>query len=293
MSLSNPRVIYGVHSVTPYNRDTGEFYGTAKVVGDASISMQGDLVELNGGSSKFPWAIEDSLIKSELSMKIREYPDFLFQIFLGKAPTENTADTAGTPSTAVNKKGTSVIAATGLASVTVKTAAKTDLKFGKYVIKAVDTTHVDVYFSSDADIGRGTVASFQNDLLKVTATPLLISTGATVDLPSFGLTLTGGATATAFVAGDTATFEVLPPSSKSMQVTVGSITATYPEFGCIIMAQKRGNQEMFEIDAFRCKGIGFPIGFKENSFSEADLKVKAFYDSVQDGVFRLRHISPS
>ena len=93
--------------------------------------------------------------------------------------------------------------------------------------------------------------------------------------------------------GDTATFEVRPPNSKSMTVRIGSTQDEFPEFGAIVMAQKRGNQEMFEIDCFRCKGIGMPLGFEMAAFAEAEIKVKAFFDSEKNGVFDLRHVSPS
>jgi hypothetical protein len=291
--LSNPRVIFGVHSVTPYNRTSGLPYGTARVVGEASLGLTGDLQKLFGGSSRFPWAIEDGVINTELALKLKEYPNFLFELFLGKAPTDTAADSAGTVSALVNKLGTSIVAATGLASIAVKSAAKADLKFTKYVIKAVDATHIDIYAMSNVDFSRGTDALFQDDLLKITATPLAITTGAAVDIPNFGLTVTGGASATAFVSGDTATFEVKPISSKTTEVTVGGTSDVFPEMGMIIVAQQSGTQEMVELDVFRCKGIGLPLAFAEKKFSEPEIKVEAYYDSVKNGVFSMRHIIPA
>lgn len=295
MSMSDPRVIFGVHSVTAYSRTDGLPYGPQlRVLEGSSISMAGDVVELFGGSNKFSWAAEDGQIKAEMDLKADEFPDYLFELFLGKAPTSvTTPDTAGTLSTAANKKGTSVMAATGLTSVTIKSASKADLKFGKYVLKAVDTTHLDVYLLSDIDIGRGNPATIQNDMMKITATPLAISTGAAVDVPNCGLTLTGGASATAFIAGDTATFEVLPLSNSSMSVVIGASDTIFPEFGALALAQKRGNQEMFEVDCYRCKGAGMPLSFARNAFAKNDVKIKLLYDSVLNGVMKARHIAPS
>jgi hypothetical protein len=295
MAMSDPRTIFGVHGVTAYGRTDGLPYGPMlRVLEGSSISMSSDLIELMGGSSKFSWAAEDGQIKAEMDLKADEFPDYMFQLFLGKAPTAvNTPDTSGTITSGTNKKGTSVIAATGLVGVTIKTAAKTDLKFGKYVIKAVDTTHVDVYLLSDVDIARGNAGTVQDDFMKITASTLSISTGATVDIPNFGLTLTGGASATAFTAGDTATFEVLPPATKSMSVVIGGQASSFPEFGSLALAQKRGNQEMFEIDCYRCKAAGFPLDLAKTAWAKAAVKIKLLYDSSLDGVFKIRHISPS
>lgn len=292
MALSEPRNIFGVHSVSPYSRTTGEFYGILKVLGGSSISLTGETIDLMGGSSKYAWASEDGPITAEMSLKVKEYPDFLFELFLGKAPTANAAEASGNASAVANKKG-SVVAATGItASLTVGTAA--DLKFGKYVVKVVSATTVDVYFSSDADIARGTNGTYQNDLLKITATALTVVSGMPVAIPNFGLSLNGGAGVIGMTTGDTATFEIRPVNSKSMTVSIGSSSdSTFPEFGALVYAQKRGNQELTEIDALRCKGIGLPIGFEENAWSEAEIKAKLLYDSTQDAVFKFRNVSPA
>lgn len=294
MALSDPRIIFGVHSVSPYSRTTGEFYGILRVLGGSSLSLSGELLKLNGGSNKFPWAVEDGNITAEMSLKIKEYPDFLFELFLGKAPTAAGADTAGTVSAVTDKYGTSVVASTGLASVSViPSTGAADLKFGKYLVKAVSATTIDVYASTNIDFARGTDADYESDLLKVTSSPLTITTGGNTDLASFGLRFVGGAGAIAFVSGDTATFEVKPPSSKSMSVLIGENSAVFPEFGAILMAKKRGNLEMFEVDAFRCKAVGLPIGFEENAFSEAEVKAEVFYDSAKNGIMSVRSILPS
>jgi hypothetical protein len=294
MALSNPRAIYGVHSVTPYNRSTGLPYGTAKVVGEASVNMSGELNKLMGGASRFPWAVEDGAISSEISLKLKELPNWMFELFAGKAPTTANSDSSGTVSTLTNKYGTSVMnSSTGIASVTVKAAEKADLKFTKYVVKAVSSTTVDVYAMTDEDFNRGVDKTFVNDALKITSSALTITASTAVEIPDFGLELTGGSGTIGMTTGDTATFEVLPPSSESTSVTVGGSSDSYPEFGLILMAQQRSNGEMFEIDVFRAKGIGLPIAFSEKAWSEAEIKLEAFFDSAQGGVFKMRHIIPS
>ncbi|OFZ54975.1 MAG: hypothetical protein A2428_03115 [Bdellovibrionales bacterium RIFOXYC1_FULL_54_43] len=291
--LSNPRIFYGVYSVTPYSRTTGEPYSTAKVVGEAAVALSGETNKLFGGASKFPYAIEDGPINSDISLKLKEYPDFLFELFLGKKPTTAAVDAAGAVTAITNVKGVSVVAATGIASATVKAASKTDLKFTKYIVKATDATHVDVYAMSDIDFARGTDKAFENDALKITAAPLAIAQGVPTEIPGFGLELTGGAGIIALVAGDTAVFEVKPPSTSSMSVRIGGAADLYPEFGLILMAQQRSNGEMCEMDIFRAKGIGLPISFAEKAYSEAEIKVQAFYDAAKSGVFDLRWIQTS
>lgn len=295
MGLSDPRALFGVHSFSPYSRTTGEFYGTVKVLKSSSLKLEGELIELMGGSSKYSWATEDGAISSEMSLKFAQYEDFLFQLFLGSTPTANTAEATGNVSTLTNKKGTSLKdATTGVASVSALSGSEADLKFGKYVIKVVSPTTVDVYLSSDADIGRGSDAAYQNDALKITASPLTIVSGADTNVPNTGLKLTGGSGTIGMTAGDTATFEVRPVNSGSMTVTLGSVAnQIFPEFGAIVMAQKRGNQEMFEIDVYRAKGAGMPINFDYNAFSEAEVKVKLIYDSVKDGIAGIRTVKPA
>ena len=58
------------------------------------------------------------------------------------------------------------------------------------------------------------------------------------------------------------------------------------------MAQQRGSAEMFEIDLYRVKAAGLPIGFTTNEWSNAEVTAQAFYDSTRNGVFSMRHVSP-
>lgn len=295
MGLSNPRINFGVHSLTPYNRSTGEFYGILKVLGGSSLQLTGELIKLNGGSLKYPWAIEEGYTTAELAIKPKEYPDFLFELFLGKAPTlTDTPDTDGTFTTPENKTGTSVIdASTGIASVEViPSTGAPNLKFGKYVVKAASSTTVDVYASTDVDFNRGSNHEFSNDLLLV-ATGLTITASTPTTIAALGFQFTGGSGTIGMTTGDTAVFELVPPFTKKMEVTIGGTSDTFPEFGAIIMAKQRSNQEMFEIDAFRCKASGMPLGFEANTFAEGEIKAELFYDSSKNGIFKARHVTPS
>lgn len=291
MALSDPRGIYGVHSVTPYRRDTGAFYGTLKVLDSSSLSVEGELNELTGGSSKFPWAVETGALKVEMSLKINQFEDFLFEVFLGIAPTVTAAEASGAVSALVSKVTGLLSATVGVATVGLKSGKTADVKFSKYLVKAASATTVDVYAASDIDFARGTAADFQNDALKITVTPLTIVTGAPVEIPGTGLELTGGSGTIAMTVGSTATFESRPKNLGVSTVRVGGLAnQTTPEFGAIILAQKRSNGEMTELDCFRCLGSGMPIGFEKNSWAGAEIKVKAFFDASKNGVFDFRYV---
>jgi hypothetical protein len=285
--------------MSPYNRTTGKFYGELRVLENSSVGLTGELISLQGGSNKFDWSTEVGSMTAEMSLSFSEYPDFVFELFAGNAPTANSAEASGSVTTLTDKKGTVVNATTGIASVVVKSGSESDLKFGKYVVEVISATTVDVYYSSDADIGRGTNGEYQNDILKITASALTIpDSSATVTIPGFGLDLTGGSGTvdleTAGAVGDTATFEVRPPNNGSMDVTIGKrADQNFPEFGAIIMAAKQSTGEMFEIDALRCKAAGLPLGMARNTYSPAEVTVKLMYDSVADGVFKIRHVEPT
>lgn len=294
MSFSTGRKIYGIHSVTPYNRTTGEFYGMLKVLNGSSLSLSGELVELRGGSNKYPWAVEEGAITSEMSLKASEYPDFIFTLFLGKAPTINSAEATGYVSAEENKQGTSVIQATTGLTIAAKSGSESDLKFGHYVVKAVSATSVDVFISSDIDLSRGTNGTLASNLLKITASPITIATTTAVTIANYGLELTGGSGTIALVTNDTATFEVRPINTGSRSVVIGSVSdSSFPEFGAFVMAQKSGSQSLVELDVFRCKSIGVPIGFDAGKFSEFEAKIKVFYDETKDGIFKETDVDPA
>lgn len=294
MALSNPRTIFGIHSITPYNRTTGEFYGTSKVLSSSTFSLSGEVIELFGGSSKYSWQNEDSTISAELTFAMKEYPDFAMQLFLGKDPTNVAAETAGNVSTIANKSGTSVVnATTGIDSIDVTSADEADLKFGKYVVKVASGTTVDLYCSSDVDFARGTDGVYDNDLLLVEAGITISDSGGTTAVADYGLEFTGGSGTVLMVVGDTATFEVRPINTAALTATFGGTSDVYPEFGCLVYAQMQGSGRMLEIDVLRCKAIGMPIGFSANEFSEAEITCKCSYDSTANAVFKMREVEIS
>lgn len=292
MGTSAPRSIFGVHSVSPYSRLTGKPYGFLRVLKSSSLEIAGENIPLMGGSNKFPWHVEDGSLSCEMSLSFGQYEDFVYELFLGTAPTQNAAETAGNVSTLTNKYGTSLMhATTGIASVSATSGSEANLKFNKYVIEAVTSTTVNIFGMTDIDFGRGSNATFKTDALKINTSPLSITSGGATVIAELGLTLTGGSGTIGMTAGDTAEFEVRPINASSSVVTIGNSTdSIFPEFGCMVLAQRRSNGQMTEIDVFRAKSLGMPIKFETNAWSESEVKVTSFLDEDKGGIFKIRHV---
>ena len=290
MPLSKPRTIFGVHSVTPYSRTTRIPYGEAQVLQGSTFALEGNLIELKGGSNRFTWQVEDGDIDATLSFTVSEYPNWLMELFGGKAPTQGSPEASGNISAIADFFGTSVVAATGIASVTaIPSTGAANLKMGKYVVEATAADAFKVYCLSDADFGRGSDGSFLDDSLAIFV-QTGATTGSTYDIAAFGLRITMGGSATAMVAGDTATFDVRPINSFNRSVKIGGIADSFPEFGCVIYAQKSGTGALFEIDAFKMKAIGLNLGAERKAFGQSEYSAKAAYDQVQNGICEIREV---
>lgn len=288
MALSNPRIIYGIHSLSPYSRTTKVPCGILKVMNSANLSLSAEQELLYAGSNRAPWASESKTLSTELSCKVSAYPDFLFSLFLGASVTSNVAEASGAISVAAaNFSGTSIInGSNGISAVSViPSTGAANLKFGKYVLKATSSTVVKLYLMSDVDGAHGTAAPYTDDTLEVASITVAAGTN---DVAALGLRFTGVGTP-AFTVGHSATFEVRSPNTASTDIVVGASASTMPAFGCILMAQKRATGEVFEIDAPYCVGSGLPITLEEMKFSEPELKMIMLYDSTTDKVFSIRH----
>jgi len=290
MPLANPRIIYGVHSLAPYRRTDKLPFGILKVIGSASIALSSDQELLFAGSNKFPWAAEGKTVSTEFTAKVKAYPDFLFSLFLGATVTVNAAEAGGSVSTLANFLGTSIQSGTnGISTlIVIPSTGAANLKFGKYMVRATSATQIKIYLLSDID-QRGTAAPYVDDTLEIATVTIAVGTN---DVASLGLRFTGIGTIN-FTIGNTATFEVRPPNTQSTNMVIGQAGVTFPNFGCILLAQKRATGEMFEIDAPNCVGSGLPISFEEQAFSQPELKMTMLYDSSVDQVMSIRHIIPA
>lgn len=281
MAQSAPRTIFGIHSFTPYNKATGEFYGEVKVLGGSEFSLSGEVIELLGGSSKYAWKVADGRITAEVNLTAREYPDAFFELLMGKQLTKSVISGAETSGLA-NVNGTSAFSAvTGVASITVSTAA--NVRSGKYLIKATGATTATLHIASGID-----GVTVLDDTMKVADIDLTSGDAVIADL---GLTFVAGS-AVAFVTGDTATFEAVSSNSTAKASAVfGGTADVYPEFGAIVYAQKQGSNELVELDIFSLKAIGMPINMGEGAFSEYSVTMKASYDAAKAGVFKMTALS--
>jgi hypothetical protein len=271
MTLSRSQSVFGIHSICAYNPDTFEPYGIAKVVGSLAFQNSGEQIPLHGGSSLYPWEIEAGIISAEGSFLFKEVPDWSFQAFQGAAATTNAAETGGAATTIANINGTSAVAATGILSVGVESGQEAEVKTGLYMVKVVTATTVDVYALTDVDFRRGTDLTYQNDALKITASPLTIATSTAVTIPNTGLELTGGGGTIAMTVGDTAWFDARSINTGSTTVTVGADGNTFLDTGILCAAQKKGNSEIFLLDLMRVKATGFPFNLTEKAWMESEI----------------------
>lgn len=290
MAKSQPRSIFGIHEITFYNRQTGVPYGSLQVLGNGTFEMAGEQIKLKGGSNKFDWAVEQGNIETSINLTLKEYPDFIMELFLGKAPTPIAGSLVGTLSTLANKKGTSIVNGTnGISVVVATTGDEADLKFGKYVLEATDTDEVKIYALTNVDFQNGTNADYLDDDLSIVATEV-ITAGAN-PIADFGFTLTGVGTPN-FTVGDTAVFEVLPPHQGASEVVIGGLTDNFPSFGALIVTQKQASGEMFEIDCPNCLGSGLNLGGAEKAFTETPLTASVAYDASLGGIAKIRTCKP-
>ena len=290
MSLSQPRVAFGVHSFTAYKRADGKPYGPQmRVLQGSTFNLEGSDIELFGGSNNFSWAVEQGDINASFEFSVSEYPNWLFEVFGGKAPTIGTAEVSGNVSALTAKKGSSVVAATGiLSAVTVSTAD--NLKFGKYVVEATAADAFKVYALSNVDFGRGAALDFTNDTMEIASFTEVAGLGSAHVIAALGITFTTGASATAFIPGDTATFEIRPINTFNRSVKIGGISDVFPEFSAVLYLQKRASGAVIQCDVYKLKASGLSIGAERKAFSQNDYTALASYDSEQNAVFEFKEV---
>lgn len=276
--MSNQNSIFGIHSITPYSLTDGSPLSAApfKVAGTFTVGLSQEIIELNGGSSFDAWDTELGTRTFEGSMLLREYPSALIEIATGTAPTVNAAETGGSVTSLRNVNGTSTFdATTGIASVSVKSGSEIDLPFASYTVKVVSATTVDVFVTSDVDFAQGTDKTFQAGTHKITATPLTITTSSAVEIPDFGIELTGGSGTIALTTDDTAVFESRPINTSSRTVNIGSALARPKNIGLMAYSQRKSDGSMYKLNIYDALVAGLPVTLSEKAFSEAELTFKA------------------
>lgn len=290
MAQSQPHTLFGIHSMTAYNINTGIPFGQANVLGAGGITSEGELLPLTGGSNRYPWIVERGLITAEITMTIKEVPDFLFETLLGKKIIDTGAKPGGEIDATKynNRNGSSVKdATTGVASIVISNAG--NLKFSTYVIEAVSATTLNVYGLTDLDFGKGAAKQYIDDSLKLNAAPLTLSNGGALNIAGFGFDLVGG-TSVAMIVGDTAVFEVVSESLGSREVVIGSTTERFIDFGLLLAATRSGSGEMTYFDCYRVAGAGFPFNLTAVENNESEITMQMFRDVARDGIYSYRNI---
>lgn len=281
-TIQKVRGFYGAKYAIPYNIATGVPCGVFRVLQEVNFERKVEFNDLNGGDSMGAWDSEMGQPENSISMTLKEYPNFAFSLLEDATVTENAAEASGYVGTASNKTGTSIVAATGItAAPVVKSAKKANLPAGRVVLKATAATKLKVYVVG-LPKGDGT---FILDDASVVA-EITVSTGATVDIDNIGITLTGGASATAFTIGDTAIFDVRPVNNGSSIVTVGSTNSSADEFGLMLVFPQKSDGQLYYIDIFRVKAFGMPFKSVTRDWSDFQLSGKVIYDSTNDGLYK-------
>lgn len=292
MPFGYNRIVYGIHSICPYRISDAKPYGILKVIGGGTLTMTSEFNDLFGGSNKFAWAVEAGTISAEWTATVKSMPDFMFELFLGASVNTTAASAAGTVTTLTNVQGTSVLqATTGIASVGLTSGATVDLKDGKYVVIAASATTVDVFALTDIEFnkaGATNTLSYQDELLKINASPLTVTSGSATAITGLGVEINGGSGTIGMTIGDSATFQVNSAHDGISEITIGQGSTIFPEHRQLCLAQKRSNGDVFEIDLFRVVASGMPIPLTEQEFSIPELSMRLIQDSDEDKVAVVR-----
>lgn len=283
--LSNPKGIYGVHSVVFYDRKTGLPITCARVIKDFNMEFKGEIEDLMGGSNLYAWDGEIKSLSSEVSFNAAEYSPVLMQQLLGGTLSTFTTESSGAISTLTDigdgnlSDSISVIATSGEIS---------DIKTGKYIIAATATNKVKVYATLDADFKQGNDANYLDDSLAVTE-ELTITAEEATKITGFGISIVGKTTVN-MSPGDTAEFYARKVNTGGFELLFGEATTSFSEFGLIACSPRMADGTITYIELYKCKGAGMPISFKEKAWSEFSCTLKAYYDSEKGAVGRFRRI---
>jgi len=285
MSERNPYFGFGVNDVTLYQITDGSTLAHLRCIGDVQGDFSAETAKVEGGSQNYPWKVNITGFKGSLKLKVKEYSPEAMAIFMGGTLTNYVAAPTGDIVDEANVKGTTLLSATGFASVGVATGHEANLKPGWYMAKAVSSSTFDLYAYTSAHFGRGTSVVSQDNFLKLTSAPLTIpSTPAeTVEIENLGLVFTRGATALSVTSGDTFRFFVQSPFTSAFKLKFGQNSSSFSDVGVIVGGERSDNEGLM-LHLFRCKCLGGPLNFTRKGFAECDINIEPQYDSTLDGV---------
>lgn len=221
MTTENVNPLFGAKALIAYNRKTFKPLGIFRAITTMEYTREQEQVLLEAGHHNGPFAAEPGAVANAIVANVMEFPNFAYTALDNATQADITGeDATGFVGTIANKSGVSVAdATTGIASVSIISGSEDLVPLAKAIV-VVGTSvadEVDVFMIGDTVTGEIPVT---DELTLLAAGVVVPGTGGTVDIPAFGLTLTGGSGTVAFVEDDTAFFESRPANSKTTKITM-------------------------------------------------------------------------
>lgn len=245
--MSTPEYFFGVKAAIFYDRKDFKPVGVFRVISSFEFAREIEKLPLTGGHRNGPWAVEAGEPTNSLTATLMEFPNFAFTQLDNANQTDTLGeDTSGFVGTIANKSGVSVAdATTGIASVSIIASSEDKVPLGKIVVAATSVaTEVDVYLLGDVASGSIPVV---NELTLLAAGVTVPGTGGTIDIPDYGITLTGGSGTVAFVDGDTAYFEARPANTKTTEIVMGD-KSDLKNLGLVLVYPRNSNGQHRIVD---------------------------------------------
>ena len=283
MSKDAKQLLFGIHGMTVRDFFTGLPIAELDVVGDLSLPVTAETEDIFGGAHVWAVAGEPKTLNCEGSLELREFPEDIAEYLAAGVGAKVAASATGTATTLTNYYGTSAVSATtGMATVGLKSGETAELKAGRYMVKVVTATTIDVYATMSSDLRKGTALTIQDDTLKITATPLTVTASTAVEVPNLGVEITGGSGTIGMTPGDTAYFDIYPPHAGVETITLGASTSTFKRVALTLSAQKRTTGEIGYIDCPNALALGIPFGGKEKGFASGAVNLKVYTHETLD-----------
>jgi hypothetical protein len=267
--------LFGVHSIVLLDRANGFLPfkdALFEVIGNIQINTSKEQKPLTGGSSSIPFEVEEGASSAEFSMTIRQCNSAIFEA-IGGVVTRTSAASGGTISPLVNLSGGNLVAAaTKIASVAIiPSTGEANLKTGRYIVRAMSATTVNIYGTTNQDFLRGTDVEFQDDELKLLASDITITTSGTTAVASLGIQLVGGSGTIALTTGTTAMFSVATPHKGIRDYSMNTIGSSSKYVGLVGYTQRKADGGIGEVFLPRVKLSGFPINLTEKEWPEFEV----------------------
>lgn len=266
----NVNPLFGAKAIIAYNRKTLKPLGIYRAITTMEFTREQEAVTLEAGHHNGPHAVEAGAVANGITGTIMEFPNFSFTELDNATQEDITGeDTSGVTENLANKNGTSAFdATTGIASVSVITNSESLLPFGRIVLVVASVTTVDVYLLGDTASGEIPVT---NELTLLAAGVAIPGTGGTIDIPAFGLTLTGGSGSIGMTVDDTAVFDSRPANSLTTKITMAD-NSDIKLVGMVFVWPKsaEGRQTIVDFPKVSISGMSFngnTRAFAETEFS--------------------------